>query len=337
MTDQRFTELLGKQLAGEISPDESIELKSVLAGSASHRKEYELLQTYFNGGTVEDENIDQVFDRIKAQITIPGEPGLTVVKNKPYSVWLKIAAVVAIIIAGALVYNREAIFFKKTGQLELTQALTKAAEVKTIVLADGSTVKMNSGSSLKYPEHFTAATRDVYLSGEAFFDVKKDPQHPFIVHTEQLAVKVLGTAFDVKAYPNDTFTETTLIRGKVSISLQNNIKQTFILKPNDKFTLAGDKASMSQLSYFNGTGTERILETAWTNHELIYKNNSFEEIAKLFERWYGIKIAFKTPELKAVRFTGHVDKETLAEALEVLKLIENFNYSVNGKNVYIYR
>jgi transmembrane sensor len=337
MTDQRFTELLGKQLAGEISPDESVELKSILAGSASLRMEYDRLQSYFNAKTVEDENIDQVFNRIKVQITVPEEPALTVVKNKPYSIWLKIAAVVAIVIAGALVYNKEAIFFKKTDQLEFTQAQTKTAEVKTIVLADGSTVKMNSGSRLKYPDHFTADTRDVYLSGEAFFDVKKDPQHPFIVHTEQLAVKVLGTAFDVKAYPNDTFTETTLIRGKVSVSIKNNSAETFILKPNDKFTLSNGKGSISQLTLFNGAGADKVIETAWLNHELIFKNNRFDEVAKLFERWYGIKIAFKQPELKEIQFTGHFEKESLTEALDVLKLIENFNYSVNGKNVYIYR
>ena len=337
MTDQRFTELLGKQLAGEISPDESIELKSILADNEALRTEYKQLQTYFESETAEEENIDLVFDRIRGQIQIPDKPGLKVAKNKSYSVWLKIAAVVAIVLAGVLVYNREAIFFNKTDQLALKQAQTEATEIKTIVLADGSTVKMNSGSSLKYPEHFTADTRDVYLSGEAFFDVKKDPKHPFIVHTEQLAVKVLGTAFDVKAYQNDVFTETTLIRGSVAVSLKNNTKQTFILKPNDKFTLAGGRASMSQLTHFSGTGTDKVMETAWTNHELIYKNNRFDEIARLFERWYDVKITFKEADLKTMKFTGHVDKETIAEALNVLKLIENFNYSIKGKNVYIYR
>ena len=337
MTDQRFTELLGKQLAGEISPDESVELKSILADNEALRTEYKQLQTYFESETVEDENIDQVFDRIRAQITVPGASGLTVAKNKFYSIWLKVAAVIAIVVAGILVYNRAAIFFNKTNQLVLTQALTKSAEVKTIVLADGSTVKMNSGSSLRYPEHFSGDTRNVYLSGEAFFEVKKDAQHPFIVHTEQLAVKVLGTAFDVKAYQNDAFTETTLIRGSVAISLKNNTRQTFILKPNDKFTLVGGKPNLSQLTYFTGTEADKVMETAWTNHELIYKNNRFDEIARLFERWYDVKITFKEDELKMVKFTGHVDKETIIEALNVLKLIENFNYSIKGKNVYIYR
>ncbi|NII84006.1 MULTISPECIES: FecR domain-containing protein [unclassified Pedobacter] len=337
MTDQRFTELLGKQLAGEISPDESVELESILADNEALRAEYKQLQTYFESETAEEENIDLVFDRIRAQIQVPDEPRLKVAKNKGYSVWLKIAAVAAIVLAGVLVYNREAIFFNKTDQLALKQAQTKATEIKTIILADGSTVKMNSESSLRYPEHFSGDTRNVYLSGEAFFEVKKDAQHPFIVHTEQLAVKVLGTAFDVKAYQNDAFIETTLIRGSVAISLKNNTKQTFTLKPNDKFTLVDGKSNLSQLTHFSGTGTDRVMETAWTNHELIYKNNRFDEIAKLFERWYDVKITFKEPELKAVRFTGHVDKETIAEALNVLKLIENFNYSIKGKNVYIYR
>ncbi|MGN7989863.1 FecR family protein [Pedobacter sp. 22226] len=334
MTDQRFTELLGKQLAGEISPDESVELKSILADHPVLKKEHDVLVNYFESEPVEDENTDPVFERIKAQIKVPEQPVLRVSRHKSYGTWLKIAVVLAIALAAVLIYNRGTIFSPKADVLNVQ---TKAAEVKTIVLADGSTVKINSGSSLKYPAQFKADTREVYLSGEAFFEVQKDPAHPFIVHTSQMAVKVLGTEFDVKAYANDAFTETTLIRGKVSVSLRNNADQTFILKPNDKFTLSNGKGSISQLTLFNGSGADKIIETAWVNHELIFKNNRFDEVAKLFERWYGVKINFKESELKAVQFTGHFGKESLTEALNVLKLIENFNYSVKGKNVYIYR
>lgn len=333
MTDQRFTELLGKQLAGEISADESVELKSILADNPVLKNEHDVLQSYFETETVE-ENIDPVFERIKAQIKVPDQPVLTVKKHKSYGIWLKIAAVLAIALAAVLVYNRETIF---STQPALLNVQTRAAEVKTIALADGSTVKINSGSSLKYPAKFNADTREVYLSGEAFFEVHKDAAHPFIVHTSQVAVKVLGTEFDVKAYANDAFTETTLIRGKVSVSLKNNADQTFILKPNDKFTLSNGKGNISQLTLFSGSGADKIIETAWLNHELIFKNNRFDEVAKLFERWYGVKVNFKENDLKTVEFTAHFGKESLSEALNVLKLIENFNYSVKGKNVYIYR
>lgn len=334
MTDQRFTELLGKQLAGEISPDESVELKSILADNPVLKNEHDVLQAYFESETVEDENADPVFERIKAQINVAEQAVLTVKKNRSYGIWLKIAAVLAIALAAVLVYNRATIF---STQPALLNVQTKAAEVKTIVLADGSTVKINSGSSLKYPKQFKADTREVYLSGEAFFEVHKDAAHPFIVHTADIAVKVLGTEFDVKAYANDTFTETTLIRGKVAVSLKNNNDQTFALKPNDKFTLSNGKGIVSQLTLFNGAGTDKIIETAWLNHELIFKNNRFDEVAKLFERRYGVKVNFKENDLKAVEFTAHFGKESLTEALNVLKLIENFNYSVKGKNVYIYR
>ncbi len=334
MTDQRFTELLGKQLAGEISHDESVELKSILADNPVLKNEHDVLQSYFETETVEDENIDPVFERIKAQIKVPEQKVLTLQKKKHYGFWLKIAAVLAIALAAVLVYNRERVFSTKPA---LLNARTQAAEVKTIVLADGTTVKINSGSSLKYPAQFNAGTREVYLSGEAFFEVHKDAAHPFIVHTDQVAVKVLGTEFDVKAYANDAFTETTLIRGKVSVSLKNNSDQTFILKPNNKFTLSNGKGNISHLGLFNGARTDKIIETAWLNHELIFKNNRFDEVAKLFERWYGVKVNFKENDLKAVEFTAHFGKESLTEALDVLKLIENFNYSVKGKNVYIYR
>jgi len=333
MTDQRFTELLGKQLAGEISADESLELKSILENNAALNKEYHLLQSYLESETAEEENIDVVFDRIKSQIQVPAKPVLKVIKTRN-QIWLKIAAAAAVILVGILVYRSNLFISYQADHEALTNVETKPAEMKTITLADGSTVKINSASKLSYPKKFNGAMRNVYLSGEAFFEVKKDPQHPFIVHTKNTEVKVLGTAFDVKAYPNDAAEETTLIRGKVQISLKDDKKQLFKLKPNDKFTLADGKVLMSEVS---SDHEEEMMETGWMNHQLIYKNNRFDEIARRFERWYGVKIIFKDPALQAITFTGRVDQEALNEALDVLKLIENFNYSIKGKNVYIYR
>lgn len=333
MTDQRFTALLGKQLAGEISQEESVELKSILAESATYRKEYKLLLNYFEAEPAEDGHIDKVFNRIKSQIQVPAEPILKVTNTKNH-IWLKIAAAAAIVIIGIWVFHSNLLFSNDADDVALTKVQTRVAEMKTITLADGSTVKINSGSEFSYPEKFNGAVRNVYLTGEAFFEVKKDPEHPFIVHTKKTEVKVLGTAFDVKAYPNDAAEETTLIRGKVLISLKDDKNQHFSLIPNDKFTLSGGKVVISKVSDENGDG---MMETAWTNHLLVYKNERFDEIARRFERWYGVRIDFKNPELKSITFTGRVDQETLTEALDVLKLIENFNYSIKGKNVYIYR
>ena len=337
MTDQRFTELLGKQLAGEISQDESVELKSILSTHPERSAEYNLLQKYFESEPIDDENIDVVFDRIKARINISRTAILNPTKNKRYKIWLRIAAVVAVVLVGGLVYYNTSTFSNKQDNSPLLITLVRATEIKTILLADGSSVKINSGSSLKYPAAFSGDNRNVYLTGEAFFTVKKDAKHPFIVHTIQLAVKVLGTEFNVKAYANDNFTETTLIRGSVAISLKDNPSKTYILKPDDKFTLSNGKPQLSVLSHFNGVTEGQIMETAWTNHELLFKNNRFDEVAKLFERWYDIKIIINDPKLKAVKFTGNFNKETITEALNALRIIEHFNYSMQGRNVYIYR
>jgi ferric-dicitrate binding protein FerR (iron transport regulator) len=330
MTDQRFTELLGKQLAGDISADESMELKSLLENHAALNKEYQLLQNYLESETEEEANIEVVFDRIKSQIQAPAETRLKVLKSKRF-LWLRIAALVAIVSGAVLLYYREALFSDDSSHLVLVKAQTKAADIRTITLGDGSVVKINAASLFRYPKKFSGNDRNVYLSGEAFFDVKKDPQHPFIVHTEKMDVQVLGTAFNVKNYPDDDFAETTLIRGKVEIALKNGDKQPFTLRPNDKFTLVDGKGLVSQ------TESGGVEETAWTSHELVFKNKNFDQVSRLFERHYDIKIYFKDPDLKKMEFTAHFTKENINEALDALKFIENFNYSIKGKNVYIFR
>jgi len=330
MTDQRFTELLGKQLAGEISADESMELKSLLANHAALNKEHQLLQHYLESETEEEENIDVVFNRIKSQIQVPAQNRLKVVKSKNF-LWLKVAALVVVVSGASLLYNREALFSGDASHLALVKVQTKAASVKTITLGDGSVVQLNSSSRFRYPEKFSGDNRNVYLSGEAFFEVKKDPQHPFIVHTEKMDVQVLGTAFNVKNYPNDDLAETTLIRGKVVVSLKDGDKAHFTLKPNDKFILSNGKGAVSQ------TDSKGLTETAWINRELIFKNSRFDEVARLFERHYDVRIFFKDRNLRAVEFTAHFTKEDISEALNALKFIENFNYSIKGKNVYIFR
>lgn len=330
MTDQRFTELLAKQLAGDISADESIELKSLLENNSALNREFQLLQNYLQSETEEEENIDGVFERIKTMIEPPARTPLRVVKRKNF-LWLKVAALVTILVGAVLLYNREALFFRNSGHLVLVKVQTKAADTRTVTLGDGSVVKINSSSRFRYPKKFSGDNRNVYLSGEAFFDVKKDPQHPFIVHTEKMDVQVLGTAFNVKIYPNDDFAETTLIRGKVVVTLKDDKKEQFTLQPNDKFTLAEGKGQVNQTE---SGGAE---ETAWTSDELVFKNKNFDQVSRLFERHYDVKIFFKDPDLKKVEFTAHFTKENINEALDVLKFIENFNYSIKGKNVYIFR
>src|ERR1019366_6846207 len=101
-----------------------------------------------------------------------------------------------------------------------------------IVLSDGSVVTLNSETTLRYPAEFNGQTREVYLDGEAFFDVAKDHKHPFIVHAGKMNVRVLGTAFNIKSYANDATSETTLIRGAIEVTMSDRPSDRIILKPN---------------------------------------------------------------------------------------------------------
>ncbi len=340
MTDQRFTELLGKQLAGELSPEESTEFKALLASSESYQQEYQSLSTYFSKKEAPGQNIDQVFDRITSRISPVEETTVLPLKTKANSsIWLKVAAVIVLMACGFLVYKTFLTTNQPAAELVWKLASTPTKSVKKLTLADGTTITLNAVSELKYPANFSGNTREVYLSGEAFFDVKKDAKHPFIIHTDKIQVKVLGTAFDVKAYKNDAFTETTLIRGRVEVQLNENTSQKFVLQPNDKFVLHNQKkeASMEQLHYFAGQDPSTIIETSWTNNRLTFKNSDFASITNQFERWYGIKIIFENEKLKDLKFTGQFTQESITEVLDALKMIEHFNYKIKDQTVYIYR
>jgi len=339
MTDQRFTELLGKQLAGELSPEESTEFKTLLASNESYQQEYQSLNTYFSKKEAPGQNIDQVFDRITTRITPVEEIAVQALKNKTnYSIWLKVAAVIVLMACGFLAYKTFLTANQPAAELVWKLANTPAKSVKKLTLADGTTVTLNAVSELKYPENFSSNTREVYLTGEAFFDVKKDAKHPFIIHTDKIQVKVLGTAFDVKAYKNDTFTETTLIRGRVEVQLNENTNQKFILQPKDKFVLDNQKneGSMQRLTYYTEEDPNNIIEIAWINNMLTFKNIDFASILNQLERRYDVKIICKDEKLKKQKFTGQFKREGVSDILNVLGSVVPFNYERKGQTIYIY-
>nr|WP_068893206.1 FecR family protein [Pedobacter panaciterrae] len=329
MTDQRFTELLGKRLAGEISPKELIELKELLSKSAVHRNEYENLTGYFNDEKPTDNNIDSVFDKIKQQITV-SEPRPVENFQEPairnFVIWYRVAAVIAFCICSIAAYQ----FFlsdnaTNNNVVEWKVLQTPVQNISKIILEDGTQINLNAKTELKYPAFFSGKNREVYLNGEAFFDVKKDAEHPFIIHTRHMSIRVLGTAFDVKVYENDSSIETTLVRGLIQITLNNKPDEKIILKPKEKFTLADKNTvnyTITPLTYYNSKDsiTNSLVETSWLNDKLVFKNQKFATIAKDAERRYGVEIRFKNEQLKDYRFTAQFEKESIDELLNSLRL-----------------
>ncbi|WP_214073042.1 FecR domain-containing protein [Mucilaginibacter sp. dw_454] len=220
------------------------------------------------------------------------------------------------------------------------------------ILPDGSSVWLNSGSTIKYAENLDVdGKREVTLNGEAYFDVKHDTVHPFIVHAGKMNVVVLGTAFNVRAYPGDKFMETTLIRGKVEVINKNKPGQNIILYPNEKVTLANQSEvtqksrlkvkvvpvdSLAMASSNVTLPDDAIAETAWVNNKLIFKKENFKDLAKQLDRWYNIDIVFDDDNYASKEFTGTFKGQNIDEVMHALQLTEPFHYSIKNNQVHIW-
>lgn len=225
-----------------------------------------------------------------------------------------------------------------------------------IVLPDGSVVNLNSGSSLKYSgSGFNSSSRSVYLTGEGFFNVTKDSERPFYVTTPGIKVKVTGTSFNVKAYPEENTEEATLVTGKIEIYASSDRTETgkvIPLKPNQSAVflkskndfLTKDSNMFNQenipvkLISVNLQPYSRTEQTfSWKESKLVFDNEPFSSLVTKIERWYDVKITVNFPELQSVRFTGKFDKETLEQVLNALVTITPFNYSIKQNHITIYR
>jgi len=220
-------------------------------------------------------------------------------------------------------------------------------------LPDGSVVWLNAGSKLEYDKSFGNTIREVKLSGEAYFDVVKNPSKPFIVNTNSAKVKVLGTAFNVRSYPDDNKIETSLIRGSVEVTLNKRPEEKWILKPNEKLVLLNDyiapqvkeKAldkriinepviAIKKLTYQPGETV--AVEAAWTSNKLSFEDESFLEVSHKMARWYDVNFVFKSEELKNLMLHGSFTTETINQAMEALQYSFKFKYEIKDKLVTIY-
>ncbi|NLR77602.1 FecR family protein [Chitinophaga eiseniae] len=214
-------------------------------------------------------------------------------------------------------------------------------------LPDGTEVWLNGGSRLTYhPDMNNLDSREVTLEGEAFFDVAKNAAKPFSIHTTKMNIQVLGTSFNVKAYTQDETTEATLITGAVEVTLNDGVERTIRLLPNQKIVLQHNNefASSKPAGQVDGYRVENIrynqqdslvAETAWYNNYLVFDNDSFEDIARKMERWYGIKIHLNGEKLKQYRFTATFKNESFPEVLEALKVTTSFRFRITGNEIFI--
>ena len=166
-------------------------------------------------------------------------------------------------------------------------------------LSDNTRVHLNSGSSLRYPVRFAGDIREVFLTGEGFFEVTKDEERPFVVKTEEVDVRVLGTSFNVNAYPDEKVVATTLVEGKVRVGYGS---KNFDLDPGMQFVYDREDKTA------NVRTVDMELYTSWKDGYYYFKQESLERIMDVLAKWYNLNVFFQNPELKNMEFGGRLKR-----------------------------
>ena len=202
----------------------------------------------------------------------------------------------------------------------------------SFLLPDSTTVFLNAESRLRFPDRFVPGSeRIVYLSGEAYFDVKRDPRSPFLVCLEHSAVKVTGTSFNVKAYPDDTNEATTLISGTVSMGI-GTTEQWIVLKPGEQGYYDATRETLLQqtvdVNYY----------TAWKDGVFAFYRQPLEEVMKTLGCWYLFDTHYQNEALKSILYTGKINRHaSIREVLHTFELMDELTFDIKGKEVIVRR
>lgn len=325
-------ELFIKYLQGRCTEQEFDQLISWIkegALSASGKSFVKEVWQAFEPESASEEKIkyNRLLDKIHHQININDNQKKKIIervppRNRIFSIISRAAAILLIPVLSFLIYTK---LFEKdqynenTGSIEV---MAPASSRMHIDLGDGTSVWLNHGSTLKYPYRFEGKERRVFLTGEAYFEVAHNSEVPFIVGTNQVEVKAIGTAFNVSAYTDDYLVETTLVEGKVILYDINSSREIKALSPNEclKYNAA---AHTYRLETRN---TEKY--TAWKDGVLIFKNDSITEIAKKLSRWYNVEVEITSEKVKEYTYTATFTDETLYQVLELMTLPTPVSYKL---------
>jgi transmembrane sensor len=372
MLHNKLWELIAKKLSGEATLEEMTELETLLRDNPDMHYPMQTVADIWHHTTPDTEDVHLAFskhaDRMRAMgIDIefakeqPFENLIHSGRKKYLLFSLALGALIVFIYYTFSLFSPASKTISKVSA-DKSEISTKYGSRTKLLLPDGSQVWLNSGSKLSYDKTYGTGIREVILSGEAYFDVVKNPAHPFIIHTSGINIKVLGTAFNVKSFPGEKNTETSLIRGSIEVTFKNRPSEKIILKPNEKLITANEETAremtvinpgtnkikpvlvkniakqdpivtVSHLTYEPHDGT--VIETSWMENKLIFRSETFEELAVKMERWYGITIRFSDENIKPKRLNGVFENETIQQALQALQLITPFIYKMNKNEIVI--
>lgn len=349
MEKSRFWDILARVKSGEATPEEQLELNQHLAAFPGDAELVKQIDACWDlpmpaAAAPGEEELLQAWERVHQKMAgeSPASGGGKLRHMLPYA-----AAIAAILIMVIGVRWWGSSQQKPNPQKNVVS--TKYGSKSKIELPDGTQVWLNAGSKIKYDENYGRENRELTLTGEAYFDVAHDATKPFILHTGKMDIKVLGTVFNVKAYPADEVSEAALIKGSIEVTFPDRPQERLILKPNDKISIANKKEEpardtarrlraplkerpaimLSSIQF--APADSAIIETSWVNNKLIFRSKTFEELTNDIERWFNVTVKVEDSTILSKTFTGTFSSESITDALDAMSMSYPFRYKLDKK------
>jgi ferric-dicitrate binding protein FerR (iron transport regulator) len=360
-TEQYFFDLLSLKLSGDATESQLAEISNMLKINSSLQFLYDQMIEPVYCDKEAASKADQAYAAHYVKMQLAGmfdstndqnlEPQLEKPSgfSKRKLAFIGIAAGVFTIffINYSLLLDKSVI--KQTNNAFVNEIVTKRGSKSSIKLPDGTIVRLNTDSRLTYLNFTAGKNREVTLIGEAYFDVAHDSSRPFIIHTGKINIKVLGTSFNVRNYPQDKELETSLIKGKIEVSLDSRPEDIITLKPTEKLIIAKEQDELAAATKVTNNIDNKVVltsitylrhdslvaETSWLNDKMVFVNQPLDKIAIELERKYAITINFKDEKVKKYRYTGVFENVSLEKVFQLIKYSKNINYKIDNKNIVI--
>ena len=323
-----------KFLKGELSKEESQQVQDWLAEDANQKLAREMLGHVWSGNSIQLKNKKPDFEQLLGQVhhkinlrQLKEKEAIAPKRKLQRSIPLfyRIAAILIVPLFMAslwLFLSNNHIFDQR--EIAQRQIYTKPGTVTQIELPDGSKVWLNDGTTIHYPEKFTGKQRRLFVDGEAYFEVKKDPLHPFIVENPMMNTVVTGTKFNLNAYSDDHYFEATLVEGKIHLEKDN---KQYILDPSQQV----------RYNAINGQVVRKevnaLIYSSWIDGKLTMEDEPLSDAIKKLGRWYNVNFVIKDQDLDKYLLTATFKNEKLEQTLQNIAYALPVKFSVQEKIV----
>lgn len=340
MNKDKFIALLSRKFSGEISADEKEILEQVIENNEELKRLAIEFDRYFNSKEIAKPRTEQL-NRTWQMISIAENEGLnekfnysspqkTTFFNSPL---LKIAAILLLFIGTSLLGYH--LLNRNTDTNLITIVATGQKSFK--ILDDGTKIWLNKKSTIRYNEDFGGNKREIFLDGEAYFDVIKNKAIPLIIHARNVDIEVKGTAFNVNAYKGNDKIQVALVRGLIQVTNKLDSRHKVLLQPNEKLIVSATSTAQKHNGFVVLSLAPKVLlsDTKWIADTLVFRKEKLKDLTLRMEKKYDLKIEIRSEQLKEKRFSGAFINETIHQALEALKLSYPLTYTINNRLVVI--